>query len=122
MDTKTITNLALASRIGFGVASWVAPEVAFRPFGVRLGAGDSTHYITRLFGSRDVALGALGLATSGADRRRVLAILCAADTIDCAAAMHAGRKGGDVTKVAALGLVLGGLVVLVPQLNELLKS
>lgn len=122
MDTKTITNIALAGRVGFGVSSWLAPEAAFRPFGVRLGAGDSARYITRLFGSRDIALGALGLATQGAARRQVLAALCAADTIDCVAAVHAGRKGGDVTKIAAVGLVLGGLVVLVPQLNELRQT
>lgn len=48
----------------------------------------------------------------------MLTTLCAADVTDGVAALAAGRKG-DVSKAAAAMLVLGGLVVLVPQVNEL---
>lgn len=122
MDAKTLTNLALASRVGFGLASIVAPRAAFRPFGARLPEDAAVRYVTRLFGSRDVALGVLGLAADGAARRGLLGVLCATDTIDCVSALRAGRKGAEVSRLGSAALVLGGLIVLVPQLNELRRN
>lgn len=80
-------------RIAAGTGAWVAPEMAGVALGVKQGAHPPLPFVLRLFGSRDVAMGAGYLTAAPADRDRWLALGMAVDAADAAGALLAGRKG-----------------------------
>ena len=121
MDPRALANLSLAARAAFGVASYVSPDTAWRGFGVRIPPGGSGRYVGRMFGVRDIALGAAGLLTSGKARRTVLTVAVAADVLDAGAAVMAGRQK-DLGKVAVGILLAGGAVFLAGDAVELLAG
>lgn len=121
MDARSAANLALAGRAAFGVASYVSPDTAWRSFGVRIPPGGSGRYLGRMFGVRDIALGAAGLLTTGKARRTVLTIAVAADVLDTGAALMAGKQK-DLSKVAVALLVAGGAAFLAGDAVELVAG
>jgi hypothetical protein len=92
-------------RIGAGVGAWLAPglstRVAFR------GAQDSAAVplLLRLFGARDIAMGAGYLSADAREQDRWLKIGIAVDAADAVAALLAGRSG-RLQKSAAAPIVL----------------
>jgi len=64
-----ITGLA-AGRIAVGLVSFISPALAAKLFLLDAKANPAHPYMTRMFGSREIALGALTLASSGAMRVR----------------------------------------------------
>lgn len=121
MDARAVANLSLAARAAFGVASYVSPDTAWRGFGVRIPAGGTGRYVGRMFGVRDIAMGAAGLRTTGKARRTVLTILVAADLLDAGAAI-AGSKQRDLGPIVTGALVAGGLAFLAGDLVELVAG
>jgi hypothetical protein len=107
-------GLLVGIRTAVGAGTWVAPRLAGRMFGLDAVANPQLPYVGRLFGIRDVALGA-GLSMSSGESRKLwlqLGILC--DAADAVAGVLAGRKGelskastALVTAPALLGMVLG---------------
>jgi hypothetical protein len=120
MDARRVTTVALAGRAAFGVASLVAPDTAWRGFGVRVPAGNG-RYVGRMFGVRDIALGAAGLLVTGKARRTVLLVAAAADVLDAGVAVVA-HKQGDLSKLAAAVLLAGGAAFLAGDALELVAG
>jgi len=92
-------------RTGVGVLSWVSPAASWRTFGLgSIGADPSSGLVTRLFGSRDFALGQMVLCPDPKVRRAGLQVGVAVDAVDMVASLVALRKGAPkATIVTATG-------------------
>lgn len=94
---KTIVAL----RVNIGLGAWIAPRLAGRLFGLDAEANPQLPYVGRLFGVRDVALGAGLAGSSGSARRLWLQVGVACDAADAVAGLIAGRNG-EISKVATV--------------------
>lgn len=105
-----ITGLALG-RCVIGATSFVSPALGARMLLLDKDEGGQTGYVTRMFAARELALGALTLAASGKDRRRLVTVGIAVDGADALTAL-AGLFSGKVPKKSALALgVVAGAAV-----------
>ena len=89
-----------ASRMAIGAATWLAPSLATRAFG--LGAAAEQPIVAQLFGAREFALGALTAGGSGAALRAGIAI-DAVDTIASLRNMRAGAFSPQAKLLVAAG-------------------
>ena len=80
-------------RIVIGLLSWFAPNLAGSLFGLNVKRNKQAPYLARLFGVRDVALGAGTLLAKGSARRTWLQMGLVCDTADAAAAGIGHRDG-----------------------------
>jgi hypothetical protein len=94
-------NTIVALRANIGLGAWLAPRLAGRLFGLDAEANPQLPYVGRLFGVRDVALGAGVAASSGNARRLWLQIGMACDAADAVAGLIAGRNG-EISKVSTV--------------------
>ena len=112
-----ITGLA-CGRIAVGTLSLLSPNLAARLFLLDPGTNTQVGYVTRLFGSREVALGAITLASSGAARERLVQVGIAVDGADLVTGVAAAstgvvsKKAGIVMAVVAGGAVASGVLSL----------
>ncbi len=114
MDNATSLSLA---RIVVGAAAWAAPE-----FSLKAGMLDATApqspYLLRLFGARDVALGAATLFAAPEHKPAMLKLGLGVDSADAAAALHALSQGqlskptGVALAAMAGSAVAAGIVAL----------
>ena len=58
MDVVTLVS---AARTALGLSTFLAPGPALRPVGIAASTDDQLAYLSRIAGSRDVALGVLAL-------------------------------------------------------------
>lgn len=106
-----VTSLSLG-RIGVGVASLLKPDLVATTMGVPT----SAPLLTQWFGSREIALGAATLLSSGSARRTLVLIGAAVDGADAATAYAAieaeqiPRKLGLALAGVAAGAVVSGLL------------
>jgi len=115
-----VTGLALG-RVAIGLTALASPGMAAKLF--RLDAADNPQlpYMSRMFGSREVALGAITLMAKGKARRKLVALGIAVDGADAFAGIDAMRSGsvsqsvGVGLTVPAIGAVLAGAVGLVTE-------
>ena len=98
-----ITGLALG-RVAIGVGALAAPDLAGKLFRLDLAANPQLPYMVRMFGSREIALGAVTLASSGKARRKLAALGIAVDGADAFAGFDAMRTGA-VNQSTGIGLV-----------------
>ena len=109
-----VTGLAYA-RISLGSVSLLSPRRAAKVFRLDRGANPQLPYMTRLFASREVALGAITLMTTGAVRRQVIQAGIAVDAADALAGVAAAASGsvskttGFLLAAPALGAVAAGV-------------
>ncbi len=109
-----ITGLAFA-RLGLGTVSLVSPRLAAKTFMLDPVANPQLAPMTRLFGSREAALGAMTLLTSGRARQQVVQLGVAVDGADAFAGLAAtvrgevSKKAGLLLAVVALGAVAAGV-------------
>lgn len=96
-----VTSLSLG-RISVGVAALVKPDLVAST----MGTTSSTPLLTQWFGSREIALGAATLLTSGSARRTLVLIGMAVDAADAATSYAAVE---DETLPRPLGLALAGV-------------
>jgi hypothetical protein len=91
-----------AARLVIGGTALVAPDLGSRLF--RLDAVGNPHlpYMTRLFASREIVLGAATLLSSGSTRRNLVVAGIGVDAADAAAAWLAGESGSVDRSTAAL--------------------
>jgi hypothetical protein len=106
-DVSPISTLA-GLRIAIGVLSWLFPNLAGRLFGLNPKANPQSPYLARLFGVRDVALGAGALASNGSGRRLWVRLGIACDLADAAAAWLGDR---DSTLPRYASVMTGGAAV-----------
>ena len=95
------TNTLVAIRVNIGLGAWLAPRLSGRLFGLDAEANPQLPYIGRLFGVRDVALGAGVAASSGNARRLWLQLGLVCDAADAVAGLIAGRNG-EISKVSTV--------------------
>jgi hypothetical protein len=105
-------------RVGIGVALIAAPSLAGRSYLGRESSRPVVRFLLRVFGIRDLALGALTLATKD-DKvmlRRLLVAGIACDAVDALAALGAGdglpRWGRRLVLLAGSSAVAGGALAL----------
>jgi len=109
-----ITGLAFG-RIAVGAVSLVSPSLAAKLFLLDARANPQLPYVTRMFGSREIALGALTLTSTGAARKRLIQIGVAIDGADAftgvasAASGAVSKKAGIVLALVAAGAVATGI-------------
>lgn len=105
-----ITGLA-CGRIAVGTLSLLSPELAAKAFLLDPRANPQVPFVTRLFGSREIALGAATLLATGALRRQLVQIGVAVDGADAVTGLI-GTVNGSVSKPAGLlmAAVAGGAV------------
>ncbi|HZU60564.1 MAG TPA: hypothetical protein VE983_06330 [Solirubrobacteraceae bacterium] len=108
-------KLLIGLRMGIGAGAWLTPRLAGRLFGLDPAGNPQLPYLGRLFGVRDVALGAGAQMSRGDSQRLWLTLGLACDAADAAAGILAGRNGEIpklttvlVTAPALLAIGLGG--------------
>ena len=97
-----MTGLALG-RIAIGVGALVSPDLASKVFRLDGENNKQLPYMTRMFASREIALGAVTLASKGAARRKLVALGIAVDGADAFAGIDAMRAG-SVDQSVGIGL------------------
>jgi hypothetical protein len=109
------TQLA-ALRLAIGAGAWAAPDTTGKMFGLDPAGNPQGNYLARLFGVRDIALGAGALVSNGESKALWLRLGVACDAADAAAAVLARRRGvipawatvllaGTAVSAAALGVL-----------------
>ncbi|MBM9459004.1 hypothetical protein JK386_03745 [Nocardioides sp. zg-536] len=86
-----VTGLSLG-RIGLGIGALVAPDRTAELLGLDSAANPQLSVYGRMFGAREVALGAITLVAGGALRRNLTLVGMAVDGADVAAAVSALRS------------------------------
>lgn len=84
-----VTGLSLG-RIAIGATALAAPDLAAKLFRLDPVANPQLPYMTRMFGSREVALGAVTLVSRGGARRALTTVGIAVDAADAYAGLDAG--------------------------------
>ncbi|WP_436699701.1 DUF4267 domain-containing protein [Nocardioides sp. BYT-33-1] len=113
-----VTGLSLG-RIAIGTGALVAPSTTARVLGLDPASNPQLDYLGRMFGAREIALGAVTLVSRGALRRNLTVVGIAVDGADLAnGVIELGQR--NVTKLAsgmligaAAGAVGSGLLALV---------
>jgi len=115
-----VNGLALG-RIAVGATALASPSLAAKLFRLDLARNPQLQYMSRLFGSREIALGAITLLARGTARRKLIALGMAVDGADAYAGYDAMRSGsvpqsvGFFLTAPALGAVAAGAVGLVAE-------
>lgn len=117
---KPVTSISLV-RIAIGALSVARPDLASKAFRLDHANNPQMSYMTRMFGSREVALGLITVVSKGRSRRALTALGIAVDGSDAFAGFDAGRTGavsqttsGFLTAPAVLA-VAGGLLGLLER-------
>jgi hypothetical protein len=92
-DKEKAVNAIAAGRVGIGAAAWLAPNLSGRLFGLDPDGNPQASYLGRLFGARDVALGAGVLRSPRKRKEAWVAAGMACDVADVAAGALAGVRG-----------------------------
>src|ERR1044071_2127892 len=96
MDRKQrekATNATATGGLAVGASPWLTPNLAGRMFGLDPEGNPQLPYVGRLFGARDVALGAGALRSSRKNKDAWLTAGLACDAADVAAGVLAGARG-----------------------------
>lgn len=112
-----VTGLSLG-RIVIGILSFASPALAGKLFRLDTAGNPQLSYMSRMFGSREIAIGALTLATRGTTQHNLVAAGIAIDAADAVSGLIAGKQGVVTRPTAAfltapaLGAVVAGAAVL----------
>ncbi|HET6168266.1 MAG TPA: hypothetical protein VFE07_15655 [Marmoricola sp.] len=115
-----VNGLALG-RIVIGAVALASPPAAAKLFRLDLARNPQLPYLSRMFGSREIALGAITLLAKGKARRRLVALGMAVDGADAFAGYDAMQSGvvsqstGIFLTAPAVGAVVAGAVGLVTE-------
>jgi hypothetical protein len=92
-DKEKAATAIAAGRVVVGAAAYVAPNLSGRLFGLDPDSNPQASYIGRLFGARDVALGAGVLRSPRKQKDAWVAAGMACDVADVGAGALAGIRG-----------------------------
>lgn len=118
-----VTGLSLG-RIAIGAASLYDPTMTARRMMLDPAGSPQLPYLTRLFGTREIAIGTATLLASGASRRNLVLLGVLVDAADAAAGYLATKDGsvpakaGQGMTAVASGAVVAGLVGLRSRRNK----
>lgn len=113
-----VTGLSIG-RVVIGVAALVSPDQAAKASGLDPAANAHLDYFARMFGAREVAFGAITLASRGALRRNLTMVGIAvdgADVVTGALGLTQGRLPRGASAIllgAAVGAIGSGVAGLV---------
>lgn len=99
-----VTGLALG-RIAIGATALASPDLAGKLFRLDVARNPQLPYMSRMFGSREIALGAITLLAKGSARRKLVGLGIAVDGADAFAGYDAMRSGA-VNQSVGIGLTL----------------
>jgi hypothetical protein len=99
---KKAEDAIAMGRVAVGASTWLTPNLTGRLFGLDPEGNPQLPYVGRLFGARDVALGAGALRSSRKNRQAWLTAALACDVADVAAGVLAGARGQLPVASAAL--------------------
>lgn len=105
-------------RVLLGLIAFVSPALAGKLFRLDVENQPQLGYMSRMFGSREIALGALTLAASGSTQRNLVMVGVAIDAGDVLAGASAGaskavtKPAAGLLTLAALGAMAAGVVTL----------
>ena len=102
MDTA---KALAAGRVAIGAVALLFPTVAARLFMLKVRSNPQLPYVMRLFGAREIALGAVTLTAPESARSSMVGMGMAVDGADAVAGFAAARSGA-VSK--PVGLILAG--------------
>ncbi len=106
-----VTGLSLG-RIAIGVSALASPDFASKLFRLDGVNNKQLPYMTRMFASRELALGAITLASTGSTRRKLVALGIAVDSADAYAGYDAMRTGA-VDNSVGIGLTAPAVAAIV---------
>jgi len=109
---ETAVSAIAISRMAIGAGAWLAPNLSGRMFGLDPEGNPQLPYVGRLFGARDVALGAGTLRSPRKHKDAWLTAGFACDVADVAAGMLAGVRGQLPASAAALVSATAGMFAL----------
>jgi hypothetical protein len=115
-----ITGLALG-RIAVGATSLLSPRLAAKLFLLDAKANPQLPFVTRLFGSREIVIGGLTLAASGAARRQLVQVGIAVDGADAVTGLI-GTVDGSVSKPAGILMTLVAGAAVATGVTELQQA
>jgi hypothetical protein len=101
-EREAVINAIAVGRIVVGSGAWLTPNLSGRLFGLDPEGNPQLPYVGRLFGARDVALGAGALRSSRKNKNAWLTAGLACDVADVAAGVLAGARGQLPAASAAL--------------------
>jgi hypothetical protein len=101
-DREKAANAIAIGRIAVGSGAWLTPNLAGRLFGLDPEGNPQLPYVGRLFGARDVALGAGVLRSARKHKSAWVTAGVACDAADVAAGIVAGARGQLPAPAAAL--------------------
>jgi hypothetical protein len=104
---KAVDAIAIG-RIAVGAGAWLTPNLSGRLFGLDPEGNPQLPYVGRLFGARDVALGAGALRSTRKQKDAWLTAGLACDVADVAAGALAGARGQLPPAAAALVTATAG--------------
>jgi hypothetical protein len=108
----TAVNAIAISRIAVGTGAWLTPNLSGRLFGLDPEGNPQLPYVGRLFGARDVALGAGTLRSPRKARDAWLTAGLGCDVADVAAGVLAGARGQLPLSAAAMVSATAGAFAL----------
>jgi hypothetical protein len=109
---ETALNAIAISRIAVGAGAWLTPNLSGRLFGLDPEGNPQLPYVGRLFGARDVALGAGALRSPRKQKDAWVAAGLGCDVADVAAGVLAGARGQLPVGAAALVSATAGAFAL----------
>lgn len=95
-------------RMAVGVVALARPDVAAKMLQLDTAANPQLPYLTRLFGSREVAIGLVTLLSRGSARRNLTAAGMLVDGADAAVA-YVALRDGTVSRKAAVSMMVPAL-------------
>ena len=106
-----VTGLSLG-RIAIGALSLARPDLASQALALDATANPQVPYAVRLFGSREIALGAITLLSSGKARRNAVLLGIGVDGADVMTGLLGPREGqvGRRTGMAMVGVAAGAVL------------
>ena len=104
LPMNPVTGLALG-RIAIGIAALASPELATKVSRLDGANNPQLSYMTRMFASREIALGAVTLVAKGTARRKLVGLGIFVDGADAFAGYDAMRTGA-VSNSVGIGLTI----------------
>lgn len=105
-------------RIVVGVISMLSPALAAKLMFLDSKANPQLPLMTRAFASREIALGALTLASTGDDRERMIQTGIAVDAADVLAGVVTAAKGSKLAGLGFAAVAIGAVATGVKALQE----
>jgi hypothetical protein len=111
-EREKAANAIAISRMAVGAGAWLTPNLSGRLFGLDPDGNPQLPYVGRLFGARDVVLGAGALRSPRKQKDTWVAAGVACDVADVAAGALAGARGTLPPAAAALVTATAGAFAL----------